>query len=390
MTENRAVFTKYEDKYVLIHIKENRTEHIYVYPDLEGSPAGNVYNCIVEKRLDNFGKSFVRFESKSSGFINKDLKPGTNLPLQYKKEGIDNKQPVFTDKITIEGEYVVVSTWQVFVKTSKKASFNDGRIPEDLIKYAKDHNIGIIIRTKACNDPEGLDKIWQELDGICGIISQIFEKSSHLPAYTVLYKPLPVVIKDILYLIDQGIEEIVTDDEEIREVISDEYQGIISPVNVTDRVSLRFYDDKLLALSKLYSFDARIGEALSRKVFLKSGACISFDYTEALTAVDVNSASAKGINDKEDSILSVNIEAAKEIARQLRLRNISGIIIIDFINMATEESYKKLEEVIKDSIRYDRVSTSFIDITQLKLAELTRKKTGNNLFTVMKRENNGR
>ncbi|MCR4989583.1 MAG: ribonuclease E/G [Lachnospiraceae bacterium] len=390
MTENRAVFTKYEDRYVLMHIVGNKAEHIYVYPDLEGGCIGNVYNCVAEKRMENFGKCFVRYDRKNSGFINKDLKSGTILPLQYKKDGIDGKQPLFTDKISIEGEYVVATSGHVFVKTSRKASYDNGRIPESVIAFAKENNLGIILRTKACTET-GCDKqVAEELEAIKGIFDDINSGASHSPAYTLLYSPLPEIIKDILYLIDQGVGEIVTDDEEIKETLSDEYPGITGPVNITDRVSLRFYDDKMLALSKLYSFEAKISEALSRKVYLKSGACITFDHTEALTAVDVNSASSKGADGSEESILSVNTEAAVEIARQLRLRNISGTIVIDFINMESDDSYKKLEEVIKDSIIKDRISTTLVDITKLKLAELTRKRTGNDLFTVLKREQNGR
>lgn len=390
MNENRAVFTKYEDRFVLMHIVGNKAEHIYVYPDLEGGCIGNVYNCVAEKRMENFGKCFVRYDRKNSGFINKDLKPGTILPLQYKKDGIDGKQPLFSDKISIEGEYVVVTSGQVFVKTSRKASYDRGKIPEDIIAFAKNNNMGIILRTKACTGPDCENRVMAELEAIKEIYDDIIFVASHSPAYTLLYSPLPEMIKDILYLIDQGIGEIVTDDEEIKEKLSDEYPGITGPVNVTDRVSMRIYDDKMLALSKLYSFDAKISEALSRKVYLKSGACITFDHTEALTAVDVNSSSSKGEDNSESSILSVNTEAAVEIARQLRLRNISGMILIDFINMESEDSYKKLEDVIKDSIIKDRISTTFVDITKLKLAELTRKRTGNDLFTVMKREQNGR
>lgn len=385
MTDSRAVFTKYEDRYVLMHVVGNTAENIYVYPNLEGGMIGNVYNCVAEKRMENFGKCFVRYDRKCSGFINKDIKSGTVLPLQYKKDGVDDKQPLFTDKIVLEGEYVVAMLGQAFVKTSRKASYNDGIIPKDLIAFSKENNIGIILRTKACIMPESDSKIWQELNAIKSVFDDISKRSSHAPAYTLLYTPLPVFVKDMMYLIDRGIDEIVTDDDEIKEKLSFTYDGITGPVNVTDRVSLRLYEDKLLKLSKLYSFDAKITEALSRKVYLKSGAFITFDHTEALCAVDVNSASAKGITGSEESILAVNCEAAVEIARQLRLRNISGMIIIDFINMERRECYDKLEKTLKDSIAQDRISTSFVDFTGLKLAEITRKRTGNSLFAVMKR-----
>ena len=166
---------------------------------------------------------------------------------------------------------------------------------------------------------------------------------------------------------------------EIRDAIAKGYEYISGPVNITDRVGLRFYDDKLLSLCNLYSFNAKISEALSRKVYLKSGAYITIDRTEALTAIDVNSAGCNSTHKKEETFYDINLEAAVEIARQLRLRNISGMIVVDFINMADEKHYDELAQCMKSALSEDLVHARFIDFTGLKLAEIIRSRSGKTL-----------
>jgi len=142
-----------------------------------------------------------------------------------------------------------------------------------------------------------------------------------------------------------------------------------------DISKLQFYEDKLLSLSKLYSIDHKLEHALHEKVWLKSGGTIVIQPTEALTVIDVNT--GKAINGKkniEDNFLKINREAAKEIAKQLRLRNISGIIIIDFITMTIEEHKQILMEELDSYLRKDPIKTTLVDMTPLNLVEITRKK----------------
>ena len=324
MTDNKAIFTVYEEKYVLMHIVNDRCEDIFVYPDLAAMPIGTIINCRVEKQLENIDSSFVRYTHDLSGFINKAIKCETVMPLQYKKEPYREKKALFTDKLSIK-----------------------------------------------C-DPNSKD----EKKAAKAIIEKVREKSQHTPVYTVLYSPMPEHIKDLIYLIDLGIEEVVTDRCEIREGLSVEYDSLSGPVNIIDRVSIRFYEDRLLSLCNLYSFNAKISEAISRKVYLKSGAYITFDQTEALCAIDVNSAQNGSKRDKDETFLMINREAAVEISRQLRLRNISGMILVDFINMDDDESYEELKECMINALSSDRIQTRFIDFTGLKLAEIVRMRSG--------------
>ncbi|MBO4904386.1 MAG: ribonuclease E/G [Lachnospiraceae bacterium] len=381
MIKNKAVFTIYENKYVLMHIAGNRAEHIYVYDDLDEMPLGTVINCRVERQTENIGASFVRYGKNNTGFINKPIKPETVLALQYKKEPVNDKKALFTDKITIEGEYVVVTEHSDHVKVSSKIPDDKRKqIAETVSPIIKQSGMGAIVRTKAYTDENGVEKAIEEFEIIKKRLEKIHEKSPHLPDYSILYSPLPSFVSDLMYLIDQGIEEVVTDDPEIMEALENKYEAMSGPVSVTDRVSTRMYEDKLIDLCNLYSFNAKISEALSRKVYLKSGVYIMIDQTEALVTVDVNSAGCTKGKGRNDTFLAINLEAVKEIARQIRLRNLSGMIVIDFINMDSQSDYDTLASAIEAELKADRINCRFVDFTGLKLAELVRNRSGRTLY----------
>lgn len=191
------------------------------------------------------------------------------------------------------------------------------------------------------------------------------EKSKHLTAYSYLYKD-ESFLKDRLNKVFRKNEytEIVTDLESVFENLKTSYENI------------RLYEDKDFGLSKLYSLKTFLEEATAKKVWLKCGGYLYIEHTEAMTVIDVNSGKfspSKGI-DKESAYLSVNLEAASEVCRQLRLRNISGIIIIDFINLVSPEDRESLLEKLRSGSLNDTMKVSVAGITALGLVEITRKK----------------
>ncbi len=142
-----------------------------------------------------------------------------------------------------------------------------------------------------------------------------------------------------------------------------------------NEIRLTFYQDDLLPLYKLYGLESVMKNILSKNVWLKSGAYLVIEPTEAMVVIDVNTGKCIKGRKQDDTIFKVNMEAAKEIAAQLRLRNLSGIIIIDFINMDSEEQKRELVEELKQQIYKDKIKTSFVEMTKLDLVVLTRKKT---------------
>ena len=166
------------------------------------------------------------------------------------------------------------------------------------------------------------------------------------------------------------MEEIVTDDPEIFRRIR-EYLDVCQP---EDREKVRLYEDPLLPLEKLYSLEKAVSEALQKKVWLRSGGYLVIEPTEAMTVIDVNSGKYTGRKNLRDTIRKINLEAAEEIVFQLRLRNLSGIIIVDFIDMDSVQDQEELMALLTDRCRKDPIKTTVVDMTKLGLVEITRKK----------------
>ena len=168
----------------------------------------------------------------------------------------------------------------------------------------------------------------------------------------------------------EELEEILTDDGDIFE----ELTRYLEESRPEELPKLVLYDDPLLPLQKLYSLETAISHALARKVWLKSGAYLVIEPTEALAVIDVNSGKYAGRKKIDDTILKINLEAAEEIGRQLRLRNLSGIIIIDFIDMERAKDRECLMDSLRKIVSADPVKTTVVEMTKLNLVELTRKK----------------
>lgn len=375
---NKTVISKYNEKIILIHITDDVMSGIYAFSSTNDYPVGTIINCRISKNVKNIGSSFLRYSEKTDGFINKEIKCESLLPLVLKKEPSNEKKALFSDKLYIEGDYCIVRENADNILVSSKIPVESA---EQIKKAFKEQfeNCGfeITVRTKTYSDNNGLNKALCEAKEYIDILQKARQDSSHRPQYTIFYKPENDLIKAVKEGIKKGTEEIVTDDPKIYDYLKCE----IEKIECDFPVGIRLYNDTLLPLCKLYSFDAKISEVLSRKICLKSGAYITFDTTEALTAIDVNS--AKKIDsktDKETGILLTNTEACREIFRQIRLRNISGNILIDFINMEKSESYDALKNEINRCIKDDTINIKFYGFTKLKLAEISRQKKKNSFY----------
>lgn len=374
--DNKIVIARVNNKYILARIENDRIMNIFAYDVLSPQIVpGSIINGRISKKMEGIDASFVRVEKGFEGFINRAYKCESIIPVIYKKEPVGDKKPLFSDKISIKGEYTVCHDECFGVKTSSKISAARKKILKDsFAEMAERLEIGILLRTR-CEKEEDLEPVKREIEAIAAIIHRIRSVSVNRPEYSVLYRPLPPIVEDCISLMGYNPTEIVTDDKDVVDILSEEYDAYFGAPKITERIKIRFYEDNLLALSKLYAFESKISEALSRIIHLKNGSFITFDNTEALTAIDVNSASyASKKTDKESMLLNVNKEAATEIVRHIYLRNISGIIIIDFINMEKKESYEQLAEHIRYLLSGDRVKSRFHDFTALGLAEISRQK----------------
>jgi len=226
----------------------------------------------------------------------------------------------------------------------------------------------VIVRTNAWGiEPE---LIITELKQLKQKYQSIIEASSFRTCYSMLMEAEPSYIGRLRDTYTESMEEIVTDDEVIYEQIK-EYLTLNLPELVSHA---RLYQDSLVSMAKLYQLEKSMEEALSKHVWLKSGGYLVIEPTEAMTVIDVNTGKYTGKKNLHDTIMKINLEAAEEISHQMRLRNLSGIILVDFIDMDTEEDKKLLLKTLSSHCAKDPVKTTVVDITRLNLVEITRKK----------------
>ena len=329
-------------------------------------------NELLEKQDDKTGNKEVDFEKfKIKDFI----KENDPLLVQVKKDEENEKGVIVTTNIKITGLYSVLLINTNIATISQKIEDNSER--KRLLEIAnelkgKKEKLGLIIRTSA----EGIEKeeIKQDFERLKFIWNQIKEryeediKEKVFP--DLIYENNDIEFKFLLGVINNNIDKIITNNKEIYEKLVNFTETMISK-----EIPIEF-DDTREKIRDVYQLDSKIRELEKRKIWLKNGSFITIDKTEALTAIDVNSGKYTGSENesKEDTILKVNTEATKEIARQLRVRNISGIIIIDYINMNRDEDVKKVEKLLREELKKDRSKTQIVGFTKLNLLEMTRKK----------------
>lgn len=337
---------------------------------------GNIYVGKVKHVLKNLDACFVEFCPDTLGFLSyNDILPGTrivegsDITVQVIKEASKNKEAVLSMKLSIPGTYSVVEIGEGQISISKKIS-GEKRIEFKSLFEGKSFENNIIVRTNAEN-LEDISILENEIEHLNGILSDILSKAVTRTAKSLIYKAEPEYVRFLRGIPEGLYERIVTDSEEIASDLSG-YNPVL-------------YKDSY-PLVKLYSLETKLDEVLSKQIWLKSGGNIVIEYTEAMCVIDVNSAKNLSKKDREVNVLKTNIEAAGEILRQLRLRNISGIVLVDFINMAEEESRKELVTFIKENAAKDSTRCDFVDFTKLGLAEIVRRKMKPPVYELLKRE----
>ena len=377
-----------EDEFMVILVYENeKLMDINCYSTQETSLLGNIYIGRVQNIVKNLNAAFIRFSEEEQGYYSlenfktpiftkkigkKPICIGDELVVQVEREAIKTKDPYLTTNINLSGEYLVLTGEDTKVGVSAKLDKETRKRLKELLELHKQDEYGVIVRTNAKNASDSA--ILQELKTLEKDFLQIKEKAIHKTCYSLLYQPPKGVWKFLQDINQNDLHEIVTDDAALYEEISLRYKD-----DVNFKGNIRYYEDALLPLHKLYNVESELKNALKKKVWLKSGAYLIIEPTEALTVIDVNSGKNVTKKKSEESFLKINIEAAKEIARQLRLRNISGICIVDFISMETKEANDILMHEFRMELKKDPVSVQLVDITKLGLVELTRKKVKKSL-----------
>lgn len=340
---------------------------------------GNIYAGKVKNIVRNINAAFVEIENhtlcyldlnenKNPVFINTknntNIAAGDELLVQISRESVKTKGPTVSSNLNFTGKYLVLTHGKAGIGISGKLNaIKERERLRNIVLPFKSEDYGFIIRTNAAGVPA--DTLEKELLHLRSQYEAVKASGIHRSCFSLVFDALSGFLCDIRDSYDKDTEEIVTDDEEL-------FQEMLSLVE-PDR--LRLYHDPQLSLASLYGIEDKISRAVSKKVWLKSGGYLVIEPTEALTVIDVNSGKAvNGHKNPEENFYRINNEAAVEIAKQLRLRNLSGIIIVDFIDMRTDEYRKAIMTTLSEQVLNDPVRTAIIDMTALNLVEITRKK----------------
>ncbi len=374
-------------------VEEGQLVEIYTNEEDNRKQAGNIYRGKVVNVLQGMEAAFVDIgKGKNAYLYVKDAMPkdlmyrnieikiddiikcGEDVIVQVLKESSGNKGPKVTTHITLPGRFLVLNPFSNKINISRK--INDieeiERLKEIGIEMQRE-DMGLIFRTKA----SGVEKelLLDEYNMLVNIYKKIEREKNFLPCPKLIYKEMDLAHQIVRDAFSDKIHKIIINDKDKYNSLLG-FQDIISP-NLNEKL---FYDTDF-DISFQENIQKGIQTALERKVALKSGGYIVIDETEALTAIDVNTGKFIGSKSLEDTVVKTNLEAAEEISKQIRLRDIGGIIIIDFIDMKAKDDIKLVLDKLEKGLSLDRNKANIIDITKLGLVELTRKKVRNSLGT---------
>lgn len=367
--------------------EEERIVEIRLESDQEKSILGNIYTGQVENIASNIQAAFVQIEPGKRCYYplaeaqravfsagrkgNGPLRPGDELLVQVSRDAMKGKLPALTSNLNFTGRYLVLTTGDKKFGLSSKLALEDRhRLSGWLKEEAErpDKEFGIIVRTNAADASK--EEILKELEWLKSRYHKAVVQGRNRTCFSLVLETEPFYVAAVRDAYGRDLDEIITDVPEIREMIL----GYLEEISPELKEKLRFYQDKLLPLYKLYRVETALDAIQKEKVWLNSGGFLVIQQTEAFVSIDVNSGKYTGKKKMEETFRKINLEAAAEIGRQLRLRNLSGIILIDFINMENPDHRDELFHVLQKLLRKDPIKSRAIDITPLHILEMTRKK----------------
>ncbi|MEM6531585.1 MAG: Rne/Rng family ribonuclease [Myxococcota bacterium] len=365
---------------------------LYVERDRDRSVVGNVYRGRVVRVLPGMQAAFVEVGLDRTGFLYVDdavlqppdtqgsldigsiLKSGQEVMVQVQKEPIGTKGARLTRQITVPGRNLVYMPFNPHIGVSRRIEDEEERerLREILQDASTEHGGGFIVRTAAEGIEQG--KLVRETQLLHQMWHGIERRGASGPTPSIVFEDLDLVLRATRDLFTDEVDGVVADSEEDYQRIRD-FVASFAP-GQESRVQLH---DPREPVFDHYGIEVEIERALERRVWLKSGGYIVIDQAEALTVVDVNSGRFVGKSSLEDTITQINLEAVKEVVYQLRLRNIGGIVIIDFIDMASPANREKVLGALEEALKHDKAKTTVVRMSEIGLVELTRKRVRESL-----------
>ncbi len=331
-------------------------------------------------------KCFIKLDDLQNGYNltrpGKDFAQGDNVLVEISKEASKGKEASATCNIRLEGKFCVSSFGPAGTLFSHKITTKRRDVLKQEMSnagFVPPNGIQIIVRTEAENSDVSVDKIIKEADNLSLQLNNFLEKAKHRSEYSIIRSVTPKYLEFIQSMSEKNdiiIDKILTDDKAIFE----EGKQFLAQQLPEMAEKLHFYEDCLVPLNVLYGLEGKLSEALSDKVWLKCGGFLYIEPTQALTVIDVNSGKYDKKSDREETYFQVNMEAAEEIATQIFVRNLTGIIVVDFINMAQKEHKDKLLKALTEFLQKDDHPCKVLGFTRLGLVEITRKKTDKTIY----------
>ena len=370
MAYTEIVITKFGDHLVSMLLKDGQPVEFQCVSEKNKVDIGNIYIGVVKNVVKNINGAFVEFDQDETGFLSmrhRQYKAGDEVLVQIKKEATEEKRPLLSDQIELTGKYLVLTSDKLSVGISNKIHQKEKK--QELKEMAEPlvtQEYGFILRTEAAKANK--EDVLMEADRLSTKYHEIVAKRQYRKAPYLVdtnHDALEVLVHDIK---PGSIDHIVTDQEEVGEQLKERgYEVALCSYMAGD-------------IERRYRFRHYLSEVFKRKIFMKSGGFLYIEQTEAMAVIDVNTGKSIGKKNQEAHIKKINLEAAKEAARQIRLRNLSGIIMIDFIDMKSKDDEKELLQVMQHYLNGDSKKAVAVDITKLGIMEITRKKEKNPIF----------
>ncbi len=304
--------------------------------------------------------------------IQEILKKGQDILVQVAKDPISTKGPRLTTRLSLAGRSMVLMPLSNNLGVSRRIEDSERGRMKQLARAIKPQGMGLIIRTLGSG--EGEEELKFEVDALArrwGLIKRAYDS---VRAPTLLYKEEALTERILRELLAKDVAEVVVDEKETAARV-EEY---VRSFGLGEDVKVSHYTNSLPVFEH-YRLEREIEKSLRQKVWLRSGGYLVIQATEALTVVDVNTGKFTGKKSQAETIFKTNVEAAVEVARQLRLRDIGGIIVIDFIDMDDGEHRERVSLALHEAIRKDKAKTNILDFTELGLVEMTRKRVKQSL-----------
>ncbi len=410
----------------IARIESGLAEELYLERESERGLKGNIYKGKVQRVLPGIQAAFVNIGMEKSGFlyagdiavpeshdvefaaaeedesgseksadgsvgqeevarrtvppISTLLKEGQEILVQVSKDPIASKGPRLTSLLSLAGRYLVYLPNVDHVGIARRLEDSEER--ERLLaigREIKPEGGGLIIRTVA--EGRSAADLKQDLDFLHRLWQDLEKRSKHAAPASMIYTDLNLYLRVMRDYVDDEVEKIHVDSREAYQSMK-KFARRFMP-EVAKRL---YYYPGERPIFDVYGVEEAIDGALKRKVSLRSGGHIVIDQTEALVAIDVNSGSFVGSRNMEETGFKTNLEAVREIVHQLRLRNLGGIIVVDFIDMQEDENKSRLMEVLNEALKRDKSKTNVAQLSSLGLVEMTRKRTRDSLGRALQQE----